>query len=101
MPKLKPDHISLTEEEDAAMESALANDPEEQGWVSVGPLQPVKEVFPELVAASKRMRGKQKAPTKVKVPIRLDAAVVEHFRATGPGWQSRINEILRQAALGE
>ena len=101
MPKLKPDHISPTEEEDAAIEAALANDPDEQGWVSVGPLQPVKEVFPELVEASKRVRGKQKAPTKVKVPIRLDADVVEHYRATGGGWHVRINDALRKAAFGE
>jgi uncharacterized protein (DUF4415 family) len=24
--------------------------------------------------------------------------VVEHFRATGPGWQTRINDTLRRAA---
>ena len=101
MPQLRPDHVSPTEEEDAAIESAIANDPDEQGWVSVGPLQPVKEVFPELVKASKRMRGKQKSPTKVQIAIRLDADVVEHFRATGKGWHVRVNEALRQAAFGE
>ena len=30
--------------------------------------------------------------------LRIDAAVIEHFRATGPGWQTRINETLRRAA---
>jgi len=45
-----------------------------------------------------RTRGRQKAPTKVPVSIRLDAAVVRHFKAGGPGWQRRINEILRKAA---
>jgi uncharacterized protein (DUF4415 family) len=28
----------------------------------------------------------------------IDADVVEHFRATGPGWQTRINDTLRRAA---
>jgi uncharacterized protein (DUF4415 family) len=28
----------------------------------------------------------------------LDADVLEYFRKTGPGWQSRINEALRKAA---
>ena len=30
--------------------------------------------------------------------IRLDPDVLDHFRATGPGWQSRINQALRKAA---
>ena len=53
--------------------------------------------FPELLEAFERgrgQRGPQKAPVKERVGLRLDAAVVEHFRATGPGWQSRINDIL-------
>jgi len=29
------------------------------------------------------------------VSLRLDATVVEGFRATGRGWQSRINAVLR------
>jgi uncharacterized protein (DUF4415 family) len=32
------------------------------------------------------------------VNLRLDPDVLAHFRATGPGWQSRINEALRKAA---
>lgn len=39
-------------------------------------------------------RGPQKAPVKDRVGLRLDHDVVEHFRATGPGWQSRINDLL-------
>ena len=34
---------------------------------------------------------------KTAISIRLDADVVEHFRKTGPGWQSRINQALRKA----
>ena len=53
--------------------------------------------FPELAALYERARGQrgpQKTPTKERIGLRLDAAVVEHFRSTGPGWQSRINDIL-------
>jgi uncharacterized protein (DUF4415 family) len=32
------------------------------------------------------------------VNIRLDPDVVAHFRAGGPGWQSRINAALRKVA---
>jgi uncharacterized protein (DUF4415 family) len=45
----------------------------------------------------RRGRPKKAAP-KETVNIRLDPDVLAHFRATGPGWQSRINEALRKAA---
>ena len=42
-------------------------------------------------------RGRPKvAATKQSVTIRYDAEVVEYFRATGPGWQSRINTALKE-----
>lgn len=44
----------------------------------------------------RRGRGSQKAPTKVLTTIRLDADVIAFFRALGPGYQSRINEVLRR-----
>jgi uncharacterized protein (DUF4415 family) len=41
-------------------------------------------------------RPKKLAP-KEAVNIRLDPDVLAYFRATGPGWQSRINAALRKA----
>jgi uncharacterized protein (DUF4415 family) len=41
-------------------------------------------------------RGPQTAPTKIPVSIRLSADVVKHFKAKGPGWQSRIDDALRK-----
>jgi len=46
-----------------------------------------------------RLRGPQRAPTKVPVTLRLDRDIVERFRATGAGWQSRMNDALRRADL--
>lgn len=43
----------------------------------------------------RRGRPKAEAPKKL-VSLRLDQDVIDGFRATGPGWQSRINETLRQ-----
>jgi uncharacterized protein (DUF4415 family) len=40
----------------------------------------------------------RKAAPKEAVNIRLDPDVLAHFRAGGPGWQSRINAALRKAA---
>ncbi len=34
---------------------------------------------------------------KQQVTLRLDADILEKFRATGKGWQSRINAELRKA----
>jgi uncharacterized protein (DUF4415 family) len=60
--------------------------------------KPFAEAFPGL-AASIAKRGPQKAPTKVPTSIRLAPDVLAALRATGPGWQSRISEILREALL--
>jgi uncharacterized protein (DUF4415 family) len=58
-----------------------------------------EEVFPpEVVAAIKRGRGPQKTPTKRMVSLRLDLGVLERWRATGKGWQSRINDTLARHA---
>jgi uncharacterized protein (DUF4415 family) len=60
---------------------------------------PVREVVPAGLATMlpKRRpgeRGSQKAATKVAVSIRLDREIVAYYRATGAGWQTRINEEL-------
>ena len=41
------------------------------------------------------IRGPQKAPTKERITIRLSRDVVESFRATGEGWQTRVDEALQ------
>jgi uncharacterized protein (DUF4415 family) len=35
---------------------------------------------------------------KVLTSLRIDRDVLEHFQATGPGWQDRINDALKKAA---
>lgn len=40
-------------------------------------------------------RGKQQSPTKVSTTVRFDREVLEAFRATGSGWQARMNEALK------
>jgi uncharacterized protein (DUF4415 family) len=40
-------------------------------------------------------RGPQKAPTKERITIRLSRDVVERFRATGDGWQTRVDAALQ------
>jgi uncharacterized protein (DUF4415 family) len=50
-----------------------------------------------VVRRAKVGRPKKDAP-KEAVNIRLDPDVIAHFRATGRGWQSRINAALRKVA---
>ncbi|MBV5274710.1 MAG: BrnA antitoxin family protein [Lamprocystis purpurea] len=44
----------------------------------------------------RRTRGPNKRPVKEQVAIRLGPEVLAAFRADGPGWQTRINAVLRQ-----
>jgi len=48
-------------------------------------------------AISTRRRGPQKTPTKQLVSLRLSREVLSHFKAKGPGWQTRIDETLKSA----
>lgn len=48
-------------------------------------------------AMHKALRGRPKLDTpKRALTVRYDAAVVEAFRATGKGWQTRMNAALRE-----
>ena len=60
--------------------------------------KPFAEALPELAAAFRRGRGPNKAPTKKLVSLRLSPDVLEHYKAKGAGWQTRIDETLRKAA---
>ena len=91
---------AMTDEEDAATTAAALRDPDnppltDQFWARA---RPASEVHPDIVADWRRTRGKQKAPVKKLVSIRLDDDVIAHFREGGDGWQTRINETLRKAA---
>lgn len=42
-------------------------------------------------------RGRPRGSAKQQVTVRLDSAVLEKLKSAGPGWQTRLNEILHQA----
>lgn len=52
---------------------------------------------PETIAARKRGRpvGSTKPDAKVPVKLRLDPDLLAALRATGTGWQTRVNDTLR------
>ena len=78
-------------------------DDENPEWTAanVANARPAGDVLPQLVGtkmakAMLKPRGRPKAAsTKEPVKIRLDADVLTALRATGDGWQTRINETLR------
>lgn len=53
---------------------------------------------PEAIAVRRRgrPRGSVQAVKKRSTTIRFDADVLEALRATGPGWQTRINAAARE-----
>lgn len=61
--------------------------------------RPSRDVVPAIVAAYERRRGRPPAgdAAKIQVTLRLDPAVLAHFKEDGPGWQSRIGETLARA----
>lgn len=103
MPKLKPGTIIPTPEEDEAINAGIAADPDNpeltKEWFAKA--KPANEAFaPQTYAAliaMKRPRGRPKADeTKVFTAIRLDADLLDAFKSTGKGWQTRVNAALRQ-----
>lgn len=97
------DEIAAKYGEEAAINAGIAADPDtfelDEEWFKRA--RPAIEVDPDLVKRWRRTRGKQKGPTKEHISIRLDADLTAHFRASGPGWQTRLNDTLRRAVFGE
>lgn len=89
MPKLKPGTEVPTPAEDAAITAAANRDPDarpytDEEWAKVKP---------------KRARGRPTQEIKKEpISIRLDSRVLEAFKATGDGWQTRMNDALLEYA---
>jgi len=124
MPKLKPDHIFVTDEEDVQIRAGIAADPDarelDDEWFARA--RPAREVLPPALYAALtdknnpvkcvpvsdaehaarmaaiRKRGRPPVETpKVPIHIRLSADVLTAFKATGKGWQTRMDALLREA----
>ena len=58
--------------------------------------RPAAEVLSPSLRKKLGVRGPQKAPTKERITIRLSREVVERFRESGDGWQTRVDAALRE-----
>lgn len=94
----------LTAEEEAEVQRMIASDPDapEATDEQISRARPFRQVYPELAAAMEREIAKRGRPKSVQiktpVTIRLDPDLVQHYKASGKGWQSRMNDDLRNAA---
>jgi len=91
----------MTDEEDAALTRAALADADNPPLTDedFAKMRPAVKAAPEIVARYRGQRGPQKSrPVKTQLTLRLDPDIVEHFKASGPGWTARINEVLRKAA---
>ena len=80
----------------------IASDPDapEATDEQLAQAKPFDQAFPALAdAMRKNVGGRPKLENpKVAVSLRLDQEIVARFKASGPGWQTRMNDALREAA---
>ena len=55
----------------------------------------IPELTPEVFARAVVRRGLKPVPRKAQLTIRVDGDVLEWYRSQGPGYQTRINALLR------
>lgn len=89
----------LTEDQ---IQRMIASDPDapEATDEQLAQAKPFSAAFPALAdAMRKNVGGRPKSDNpKVAVSLRLDQEIVARFKASGPGWQTRMNDALRDAA---
>jgi len=91
----------LTDEEEAEIQRMIASDPDNPELTDdqIAGLRPFAEVFPALAESMRRSPGRPKLDRTLEpVTLRLDRAVVDHFRAQGPDWRKRMAGVLAKAA---
>jgi uncharacterized protein (DUF4415 family) len=92
----------LTDEDEAEIQRQIAADPDDAEATDeqLAQVKPFAEAVPELFESIRRARGRPavEKPKQV-VSIRLDQEVVSKFKATGKGWQAKINEVLKNAKV--
>ena len=101
MPRKFSSKRPLTDAEEAEIQRMIASDPDNPELTDEQMAQgrPFAEVLPALAESLKRGPGRPKLEKTLEpVTLRLDRAVVEHFRAQGADWRKRMARVLTKAA---
>lgn len=104
MPTFKLGTIWQTPEENAQINAGIAADPDtlelDDAWFASA--KRTSEAFDAktcatLLALKRRPseRGTQKRPVKIPITFRLDAEVLAALKALGRGWQTRVNDPMK------
>lgn len=101
MPRKNRPIPELTDAEEAAIQAQIADDADapELTEEDFARMRPAREVLPPDLYANltKNKGGRPKAEvTKVPVTLRVDPDTLAAYKATGAGWQTRMNEALRK-----
>jgi uncharacterized protein (DUF4415 family) len=91
----------LSDAEEAAIQAQIAEDLDspELTEEDFARMRPAREVLPPDLYANltKNKGGRPKSDaTKVPVTLRVDPDTLAAYKATGTGWQTRMNEALRK-----
>ncbi|TDN61130.1 BrnA antitoxin family protein [Paraburkholderia sp. BL10I2N1] len=98
--------VRPSDEENAAINRGIAADPDtrELSTTEIRRMRPARVTLPEQVgqeSAARLLKRRGRPPadsTEVATSVRYDRDVLEAFRATGDGWQTRMNDALRDYA---
>lgn len=88
-----------TKSDEARIRRGIAQDEDAFVWTSkdFARARPAREVVPEIVKAYERRRGRPEGRSKTVVSLSLDTEVLAALRASGKGWQTRVNDLLKAA----
>ena len=110
MPPLKPGYVHLTDEEEAELNAAIEDDPDD--WIpteeELESAVPFSEAHPELAAFMKRhgfMVGTQTLANtrgpREEVTVKLDKGLAKFFKQHRDGGEDLLNDILRSVVFDE
>ena len=84
----------ISDAEEARINAGIAADPDNPEWTEAE-FAKARQAGPDLIEAARNKVGRPRLDRpKRQVTLRLSAEVLDGFRASGPGWQSRIDAVL-------
>jgi uncharacterized protein (DUF4415 family) len=86
----------MSKDDYTAADAAAVMDNPELTKADITAMRPFAKALPGMATKLRRARGPQAAATKVSTTIRLSPEVVRFFKSGGQGWQSRIDEALKE-----